>query len=297
MAMLAERKIKRRFSRDPRNSAWLNDSNKFGERMLKEMGWTKGKGLGANEDGNPEFVKLNVKEDSKGVGFTANDEDKWIAHQDDFNKLLNDLNQAHSTCTNTKATKEGVRSLEKQSKLSKKRVHYHKFTRGKDLSLATRNDLACILGNRSSLTDSTVQLDGQEVKSVDSTCHEEAGNEPLFTSTMSLQDYFAKKMDEMKKKLEPKAKFEPKQSQSILSDKTVNDSTHLPELFSTDTSVPCTDAPVLLKKKKKKKLKTQQNDGVLIKESKSTKKRKKATKRVISKCHKSKEGCSSEALC
>lgn len=289
--MLAERKIKRRLSNDPRNTAWLNDTNKFGERMLKEMGWSKGKGLGANEDGNPDFVRLNVKEDNKGIGFTANDEDKWIAHQDDFNKLLSDLNQAHSTCTDVKTPKERVRSLEKQSKASKKRVHYHKFTRGKDLSLATSSDMACILGNRSSLTDSTVQLDSQEVESADSACHEEQRNEPLFTSTVSLQEYFSKKMEELKKK------SKQEQSQSMPSDKTVNDGSHLPELLSTDTSAPETDCQMLPKKKKKALQTKPDAAAAATKDSKNTLKCKKTAKRAISKCRKSKGVCSNETRC
>lgn len=321
MAMLAERKAKKRFSKDPRNTAWLNDTNKIGERMLKEMGWTKGKGLGANEDGNPDFVRLNMKEDNKGVGFTANDEDKWIAHQDDFNKLLNDLNQTHSTSKNDRITKEQVRSLEKQSKASKKRVHYHKFTRGKDLSLATINDMACILGNRKSLTDSTVQLDSQDVKSADSasheeernksvftsttslqgmmdkqevknansSCHEEARTEPLFTSTMSLQEYFSKKMDELKKK------SKKEQTLNIPSDKTVSDCSRLPELPSTNVSVSGTDALVF--KKKKKGHKTKQSGINKNCKTKSTIKCKRTAKRAISNCQKSKEACCNKTRC
>ena len=37
-------------------------------------------------------------------------------------------------------------SLEAASKSSKKRVHYQKFTRGKDISNYSTDDLGCILG-------------------------------------------------------------------------------------------------------------------------------------------------------
>jgi hypothetical protein len=37
-------------------------------------------------------------------------------------------------------------SLEAASKSSKKRVHYQKFTRGKDISKYSNDDLGCILG-------------------------------------------------------------------------------------------------------------------------------------------------------
>lgn len=33
---------------------------------MEKMGWTKGKGLGANEDGMTEHVKVSLKSDKKG---------------------------------------------------------------------------------------------------------------------------------------------------------------------------------------------------------------------------------------
>lgn len=42
------------------------DSNKFGQKMLEKMGWQQGKGLGANENGITEHVKMSIKNDSQG---------------------------------------------------------------------------------------------------------------------------------------------------------------------------------------------------------------------------------------
>ncbi len=36
--------------------------------MLLKMGWTEGKGLGSNEDGTTEHVKVQKKMDNKGIG-------------------------------------------------------------------------------------------------------------------------------------------------------------------------------------------------------------------------------------
>ena len=51
-----------------RNLCWPRcaDEDKFGHKMLEKMGWSKGKGLGANEDGNPDHITVKHKADTKG---------------------------------------------------------------------------------------------------------------------------------------------------------------------------------------------------------------------------------------
>uniref|UniRef100_A0A3Q2W2F3 PIN2 (TERF1) interacting telomerase inhibitor 1 n=1 Tax=Haplochromis burtoni TaxID=8153 RepID=A0A3Q2W2F3_HAPBU len=130
-----------------RNSAWSNDDSKFGQKMLERMGWSKGKGLGRSEQGSTDHIKVKVKNDSYGLGANASCEDKWIAHQDDFNELLAQLNSCHGQNETPPDEQKGF-SLEEKSKTSKKRVHYMKFTKGKDLSSRSETDLNCIFGKR-----------------------------------------------------------------------------------------------------------------------------------------------------
>ena len=99
------------------------------------MGWEKGKGLGVNQQGDTEIIKVRHKDDSKGVGFKGHD-DTWIAHQDDFAAVLADLNKAHDEGAAKDATEEGKESsgsdgetnagekssLESASKTRRKRV-------------------------------------------------------------------------------------------------------------------------------------------------------------------------------
>jgi hypothetical protein len=40
----------------------------FGERLMKQFGWSEGKGLGAKEDGMAEAIKVKQKKDQTGVG-------------------------------------------------------------------------------------------------------------------------------------------------------------------------------------------------------------------------------------
>ncbi|XP_042633520.1 PIN2/TERF1-interacting telomerase inhibitor 1-like [Cyprinus carpio] len=129
MSMLAEPRRKQKWSVDPRNSAWSNDESKFGQKMLERMGWSKGKGLGKSEQGSTEHIKVKVKNNSLGLGTAANNEDNWIAHQDDFNQLLAELNSCHAQNNTDNPTQEQGFSLEEKSKTSKKRVHYMKFTK------------------------------------------------------------------------------------------------------------------------------------------------------------------------
>ncbi|NXH10391.1 PINX1 inhibitor, partial [Bucco capensis] len=142
---------RQKWSVDPQNSTWSKDESKFGQKMLEKMGWSKGKGLGAQEQGNPEHIKVQVKNNTLGLGATSNHEDSWIAHQDDFNQLLAELNDCHrqgETESSVKKQKKTTFSLEEKSKSSKKRVHYMKFAKGKDLSSCSEDDLSCIFGKR-----------------------------------------------------------------------------------------------------------------------------------------------------
>ena len=58
----------------------FSDDSKIGQKMIEKMGWEKGKGLGAKEQGNVDIIRVNYKDDSKGIGYKGTD-DQWIAHQ------------------------------------------------------------------------------------------------------------------------------------------------------------------------------------------------------------------------
>lgn len=203
MAMLAEPRRRQKWSVDPRNSAWSKDESKFGQRMLEKMGWSKGKGLGAQEQGNTEHIKVQVKNNMLGLGASIKYEDSWIAHQDDFNQLLAELNDCHgqgeteSSVTNQKKTF----NLEEKSKSSKKRVHYMKFAKGKDLSLRSEDDLSCIFGKRQKsmkTQDEATDAESQEEKHGGCWLPESTDNINTVKSVLTVQEYFAKRMAKLK---------------------------------------------------------------------------------------------------
>uniref|UniRef100_A0A3Q1FI64 PIN2 (TERF1) interacting telomerase inhibitor 1 n=1 Tax=Acanthochromis polyacanthus TaxID=80966 RepID=A0A3Q1FI64_9TELE len=175
MCRLSRRKQK--WSVDPRNSAWSNDDSKFGQKMLERMGWSKGKGLGRTEQGSTDHIKVSVKNNNYGLGANASHEDNWIAHQDDFNELLAQLNNCHS----------------------------QNNSNGKDLSSRSETDLNCIFGKRSrssrdpeqdgSSSDSQVDTDGARTP-----CELEPETiTKTVTSSLTMQEYFAQRMAQLKK--------------------------------------------------------------------------------------------------
>nr|XP_038032413.1 PIN2/TERF1-interacting telomerase inhibitor 1 isoform X2 [Anas platyrhynchos] len=203
MDSITEARRRQKWSVDPRNSAWSKDENKFGQKMLEKMGWSKGKGLGAQEQGNTEHIKVHVKNNTLGLGASINHEDNWIAHQDDFNQLLAELNDCHgqgeteSSVTNQKTTF----SLEEKSKSSRKRVHYMKFAKGKDLSSRSEDDLSCIFGKRQKTTktqEDATDPESQEEKQRDPWLSEPADGPNTVKSGLTVQEYFAKRMAKLK---------------------------------------------------------------------------------------------------
>ncbi|MBN3290346.1 PINX1 inhibitor, partial [Polypterus senegalus] len=210
MAMLAEPRRKQKWSVDPRNSSWSKDDSKFGQKMLEKMGWTKGKGLGVNEQGGTEHVKVQVKNNTLGLGTSNNYEDNWIAHQDDFNQLLADLNSCHSQNETEDSPKTESFSLEQKSKSSRKRVHYMKFTKGKDLSNRSETDLDCIFGKRKKKNnEQNAESSGSESQSREdnvkgttssvNSCSDSEETPNTVTSTLTVQEYFAQQMSRLKK--------------------------------------------------------------------------------------------------
>lgn len=201
--------------------------------MLEKMGWSKGKGLGANLDGSLNFIKVAHKDNQKGMGFKDRD-DQWTQHEDNFNALLKSFETetgggGSSDCKDDaedssgessgrvgfgfksaepKPTKESVfsgMSLEEQSKKSRSRVHYKKFTRGKDMARYSEQDLANIFGKRS-LGDKNAYaaqaeeetISKEQVEETQTVTEEKTFGVTVIKTGLSVTDYFKAKMDAMR---------------------------------------------------------------------------------------------------
>lgn len=84
---------------DTLNQTWKNDKTKFGLKMLQKMGWTEGKGLGKNEDGVSEHVKVSKKSNNLGLGATRDMTGAagWNNTAVSFNGVLEALGKAYGT--------------------------------------------------------------------------------------------------------------------------------------------------------------------------------------------------------
>lgn len=141
--MLADKKRREKWSTNPMGNFWSKDENKFGQKMLEKMGWSPGTGLGARGQGATDVIKIHVKNDTLGLG-SKRDSDKelWTKQLVNFDSLLSDLN---GVSEKYKKEPDILKSLEEKSKSSRRRVHYHKYTRNKDVSKYSSKDLNSIL--------------------------------------------------------------------------------------------------------------------------------------------------------
>ncbi|XP_028253920.1 PIN2/TERF1-interacting telomerase inhibitor 1 [Parambassis ranga] len=265
MSMLAEPRRKQKWSVDPRNSAWSKDESKFGQKMLERMGWSKGKGLGRTEQGSTDHIKVKLKNNSYGLGANASHEDKWISHQDDFNDLLAQLNNCHgqnNSSGETPTDEQKGFSLEEKSKTSRKRVHYMKFTKGKDLSSRSETDLNCIFGKRAK---SETKDQEQESNSSDSQGEAEENGTPeldtesatkTVTSNLTMQEYFAQRMAQLKKSRGVQ------KTESSVEAETTETSGPSDEVSPVHSNSDDTKEPEKKKKKKKKNKKAVDEVGV-----------------------------------
>lgn len=279
--MLSEPRRRQKWTLNPRGNLWSKDENKLGNKLMEKMGWETGQGLGAKQDGMLEPIQVKKKEDKKGIGHEGHD-DTWLAHQDDFQAVLAALNEAHNGGVENEKPKEvddedaEKRSLEKDSKKSKRRVHYHKFTRGKDLANYSANDLGSILGTNSAKRNPKPESEPSTPEQEES--EEETEKDEKFTVQKStVQEYFAKKMAELKARGKPvllPEEYHPVVKASNA--KKLDDNGEIVKEKSEDSSV---EEVVVKKKKKSKKVDKETCEVEEVTEDAEVKKKKKKSKK------------------
>ncbi|KAJ2065327.1 hypothetical protein GGI17_000379 [Coemansia sp. S146] len=119
---LSEQKERMIFSADPRNTTWSSDKGRFGFKMLEKMGWSEGKGLGANEDGMKEHVKIKLKTNNFGIGADKKNIRNWLENADGFSELLSRLNSDANTPSENNDDGDDDDKKKKRKKDEKKKL-------------------------------------------------------------------------------------------------------------------------------------------------------------------------------
>jgi len=116
---------------DPNNKFWANDTSSFAYKMMQKMGWTPGKGLGLNEDGQVKALSVEVKQDNLGIGAKEARAQGWLETSRDYREVLGNMKELkapqeepvvcveESETKNTEKTKKKHRSKDSKKKKEK----------------------------------------------------------------------------------------------------------------------------------------------------------------------------------
>ena len=180
-----------------------------------------------------EPIRIKYKNDAEGVGFKVKD-DQWVAHGEEFSAVLGQLNGVQESDDSDmigfkqeqETTTISINSLEKRSKSSKARVHYHKFTRGKDLTRYSATDMASILGKRPSFAEKAIEVKEEVVEEISQT--EDHSHGVTTIPKGNLNDYFASKMAALREKQnrqqqEPVTEGETTEQRRVRFDESLNE--------------------------------------------------------------------------
>mmetsp|Transcript_24839 Transcript_24839/g.41515 ORF Transcript_24839/g.41515 Transcript_24839/m.41515 type:complete len:521 (+) Transcript_24839:65-1627(+) len=115
-----------------------------GFKLLQTMGWSEGRGLGANEDGIATHVRVKKRRELTGIGadVTENSKFNWTVNTQAFDAVLANLNSAYGQTKNSGSEKSDEEAAEDaepegEGKLSKKERKEQKKKR-KDARAAKR---------------------------------------------------------------------------------------------------------------------------------------------------------------
>lgn len=153
---------------------FISDDSSFASKMMAKMGWNKGNGLGKSQHGSTDFIQIRYKNNANGLGFDQLKDNQWTENESTFDSLLKSLNNnsnSNSADEDVAESQKNRWSLEETSKNSRARVHYKKFTRGKDVTKYSEKDLANIFGKKTLVESQAVPsvevtLDPKDDKSV-----------------------------------------------------------------------------------------------------------------------------------
>ncbi|CAG8615578.1 2444_t:CDS:2 [Dentiscutata erythropus] len=181
------------------------------------MGWSPGKGLGINEDGSQECIKLSHKQDNLGVGASKKTIDNWLDNSNAFNDLLKGLNQ--QTQDDSKISNEPNSNTDNSDCTSIRLAHRAKYLKSKKAAVQDSERLKEILGIKTksnaakmeSISDfengykinqddfENVVNDQNNSNKNEKDCCSDTNGFQTIVNKLSTQDYFSLKAKQMNK--------------------------------------------------------------------------------------------------
>jgi hypothetical protein len=161
------------------DSFWEEEkaSGNVGLAMMARMGWKEGSGLGKEGKGQVKAVSVRKRTDGLGLGAglaQKQAEEMWKAATDVFNGVLGKLKPIGDNCDNNQVLEQEQDRVEESAALAVKRLSaraglYSRFSKAKDVSRYSAEDLSAILGKKKDSSndddddeESTVVVETQE---------------------------------------------------------------------------------------------------------------------------------------
>jgi hypothetical protein len=147
---------------DTQNQAWSKDASRFGARMLQQMGWKEGRGLGKKEDGAVAHVKVEKRRDALGLGAqpaSAGGEAALSAAISDYDSLLQSLAASATgagaggvggrkrarSCSDAGSEPAAAAAAAAPTRIIGRFAH-HRVLRQKNVAAYSKEDLRAVLG-------------------------------------------------------------------------------------------------------------------------------------------------------
>jgi Pin2-interacting protein X1 len=188
---------------DPQNAEWRDDKEKFGHRLMEKMGWKEGKGLGAEEQGVAENIRLKPTHGNRGLGAVPSKEDNaWVGHHDDFAKLLSELNAKKARTETVPITTTTGPTTEECTKPQEERVDGHtgssRRTIRSRLAKVKSEHRAAIFGDSTQRSECVKEI--TETSELMESTKDDGPliNDGFVVSKVSTSDYFKAKMEALK---------------------------------------------------------------------------------------------------
>lgn len=199
----------------------VTDSSKFGQRMLEKMGWSKGKGLGANEDGMTEPIRQSGRIAQEGLGWEEKNNNPEL--NANYEQALAHLQKHHASASQSPVNSETETRESEPEPTAKREIRvrhrYGKILRAKDTSSYSKEDMAKIFAVRMDGGSSTTGSDscqaphslGQEWRSLRPT-NNNSNSEPEELLAPQVEDEALEESGEPVQRKEKRKKRKKKES-------------------------------------------------------------------------------------